>query len=41
MMNINDRIDEKLANETPRKGLYFQLKSEYYFLRKRIGKDIW
>ena len=34
MMNTNERIDEKLANGTPCRGLYLKLKTEYQFVKK-------
>ena len=39
MMNTNERIDEKLANGTPCRGLYIKLKKDANLFRK-IGKDI-
>ena len=39
MMNTNDRIEEELANGTPCRGLYIQLKKGCDFVGK-IGKVI-
>ena len=40
MMNINERISEKLANGTPCRGLCLKLKPGWKVVKK-IGKNTW